>query len=178
MEEEEQHVKVSETNFTDDSDLCQQLMDRYGKSSAPQHRHLCASAAAIRSILHDEKLGLTPQSYFAATISSIDNASETLESNAIAALSSFLSILLPLVPSNSIPPPKAVEAISVLVKLLKRPSNAVSASTLRCLVKCLGVLAGFCDVEDWNSVKLLVETLLDFSIDKRPKVWRSCFLFD
>lgn len=172
MEEEEQQVKVSESNFTDDSDLCQQLMDRYGKSSAPQHRHLCASAAAIRSILQDEKLGLTPQSYFAATISSIDNASETLESNAIAALSSFLSILLPLVPSNSIPPPKAVEAISVLVKLLKRPSNAVSASTLRCLVKCLGVLAGFCDLEDWNSVKLLVETLLDFSIDKRPKVRR------
>ncbi|KAD5317586.1 hypothetical protein E3N88_17532 [Mikania micrantha] len=48
------------TSFTGDSDICQQLLQRYGKSTAPQHSHLCATAAATRSIIQSEYLPLSP----------------------------------------------------------------------------------------------------------------------
>lgn len=172
MEEEgEEH---QDTSLTSTSDLCQQLMDRYSGSSATQHRHLLATAAAMRSILSAESLPLTPAAYFAASISAISNPSETLEdSEAVAALTSFLAMVLPLVPSLAISPGKAAEAVEVLVGLLRRGSNVVSAPSIRAVVKSLGVLTGFCDLEDWGSVKLGFETLLKFSVDKRPKV-RKC----
>lgn len=44
---------------------------------------------------------------------------------------------------------------------------------IRSVVKCLGALVGFCDLEDWESFKLGLQTLLKFSVDKRPKV-RKC----
>lgn len=50
-----------------------------------------------------------------------------------------------------------------------------SASSARCMVKCLGFLLGFCDLGDWNSVELPFQTLLKWSTDKRPKV-RKCAL--
>uniref|UniRef100_A0A5B6YH98 Putative RRP12-like protein isoform X1 n=1 Tax=Davidia involucrata TaxID=16924 RepID=A0A5B6YH98_DAVIN len=171
-QEHEEH-EITETTFTDPSDICQQLLDRYAKSSAPQHRHLCATAAATRSIIQSESLPLTPLSYFAATIATIAETSKTLDSNAVSALSAFLSIVLPLVPEKAIVLSKVVDAVSVLVELVESPSEAVSTASVRAVVKCLGVLVGFGDLEDWDSVKLGFETLLKFSIDRRPKV-RKC----
>ena len=55
-------------------DICKTLLDRYAKSSAPQHCHLCASACAMRSILTDEGLPLTPAAYFAAVLTAIRDA--------------------------------------------------------------------------------------------------------
>ncbi|KAK6945286.1 putative domain NUC173 [Dillenia turbinata] len=152
-------------------DICETLTARYGKSSAPQHRHLCATAAALRSVILAESLPLSPHSYFAAAISSLSDG--TLDSTAVAALSTLLSIVIPLLPQNSLSHSKASDAILVLVEVSKRPNEVASTSTLRCVVKCLGVLIGFCDLADWNSVKLPSEFLLKFSVDKRPKV-RKC----
>lgn len=43
--------------------------------------------------------------------------------------------------------------------------------SLGCVVKCLGVMIlGFCDLEEWDSVKAGFESLIKFSVDKRPKV--------
>ncbi|KAA8517112.1 hypothetical protein F0562_017405 [Nyssa sinensis] len=173
MEEQTQECEITETILTDTSDICQQLLDRYGKSSAPQHRHLCATAAATRSIIQSESLPLTPLSYFAATIATIAETSKTLDSNAVSALTSFLSIVLPLVPEKAIVLSKVADAVSVLVELVEWPSEAVSTASVRAVVKCLGVLVGLADLEDWDSVKLGFETLLKFSIDRRPKV-RKC----
>ncbi|KAL6987161.1 hypothetical protein U1Q18_012916 [Sarracenia purpurea var. burkii] len=173
--DELRHQEVTDAAFTEDSDICQQLLHRYGKSSAPQHRHLCATAAAARSILHTESLPLTPLFYFAAGIATVADAYQTLDSDALSALTAFLAIVLPLVPDKSIAPPKASEAVSVLVDVVERQGVAVSAASARSVVKCLGVLLGFCGLEDWNSVKLGFETILKFSIDKRPKV-RKCAL--
>ncbi|KAK2975135.1 hypothetical protein RJ640_010815, partial [Escallonia rubra] len=170
----EEETAATDTTFTDKSDICQQLLHRYGKSAAAQHRHLVAAAAAARSILQSESLPLTPLSYFAAAIDAIVDAASTSDSDALAALSSFLAIVLPLIPEGAIAPAKAGDAAAVLVELLDRPSGAASAAAnVRAVVKCLGVLLGFCDLEDWDSVKLGFETLLKFSIDKRPKV-RKC----
>ena len=80
-------------------------------------------------------------------------------------------MVLPAVPAQAITHPKAAEAVSVLVELLQNRGEAMSVSSFRAVVKCLGVLVGFCDSEDWDSVKLGFETLLKFSVDKRPKVW-------
>ncbi|XAR68508.1 hypothetical protein NMG60_11003650 [Bertholletia excelsa] len=166
--------EATDTVFIGALDICQQLLDRYGKSAAPQHRHLCATAAATRSIIQSESLPLTPFSYFAAAIATVaDDASRTLDSDALSALASFLAIVLPLVPSGAIAPAKAADAVSVLVGLMEQRGESVSTASSRAVVKCLGVLLGFCDLEDWDSVKLGFETLLKFSIDKRPKV-RKC----
>lgn len=168
--EEEQ---LADAIFTEKSDICQSLTNRYAKSSAPQHRHLIATAAAVRSIITAEALPLTPLSYFAAVVTTIVNSSETLDTTGIAALSTLLSMVLPAVPAQAITHPKAVEAVSVLVELLRSRGEGMAASSLRAVVKCLGVLVGFCDLEDWDSVSLGFETLLKFSVDKRPKV-RKC----
>ncbi|KAK9290882.1 hypothetical protein L1049_009061 [Liquidambar formosana] len=171
---EEEHQEHHDTTFTSTSDLCQQLMDRYSASSTPQHRHLLATAAAMRSLLAAESLPLTPAAYFAAVISAISNPSQqTLDSDAVAALTLFLSMALPLVPPGAISTEKATEAVEVLVGLLRWEGGVASAASARAVVKCLGVLIGFCDLEDWGSVKLGFETLLKFSVDKRPKV-RKC----
>ncbi|KAJ9695854.1 hypothetical protein PVL29_011032 [Vitis rotundifolia] len=175
MEEDDntEEEQQADAIFTEKSDICQSLMNRYSKSSAPQHRHLIATAAAVRSIITAEALPLTPLSYFAAVVTTIVNSSETLDSTGIAALSTLLSIVLPAVPAQAITHPKAVEAVSVLVELLRSRGEGMAASSLRAVVKCLGVLVGFCDLEDWDSVRLGFETLLKFSVDKRPKV-RKC----
>ncbi|CAI9301356.1 unnamed protein product [Lactuca saligna] len=162
------------TSFTGESDICQQLLDRYGKSAASQHRHLCATAAATRSIIQSESLPLTPISYFAATIDALSDTSKTThDADAVSALSSFLAIVLPLVPEKSIATSKAAEAAKIVVELVDNPCEGLSVSSVRALVKCLGVLLDFCDLDDWKSVQLGFKTLMKYSIDKRPKV-RKC----
>ncbi|KAB2631281.1 RRP12-like protein [Pyrus ussuriensis x Pyrus communis] len=151
MDEDLHHDQDAVEPFNDVADICQQLMDRYKKSSAPQHRHLLATAAAMRAILAAESLPLTPPAYFAATISSIDemssSASQTLEPTATAALLSFLAMVLPLVPPGSVSSAKAGEAVSMLMGLLKREEE-LSMPAVRALVKCLGVLVGFYCLEN------------------------------
>ncbi len=81
--------------------------------------------------------------------------------------------MLPLVPPQEISATKASEAVGLLVGLVgkERESNGVlGVATVRAVVKCLGVLLGFCDLKDWDSLKLGFQTLLDFSVDRRPKV--------
>lgn len=164
------HEIEKETAFKEGVDICQQLMDRYSKSSAPQHRHLLATAVAMRSILSDEDISPSPSSYFTAAISALDD-SKSLDAMAIGALLTFLSIVVPMVPPEGIESTKAKEAVVVLVGILKRKELGVA---MRNAVKCLGsLLLGFCDLDDWSSVKLGVETLLTFSMDKHPKV-RKC----
>ncbi|XP_030493685.2 uncharacterized protein LOC115709666 [Cannabis sativa] len=175
--EQDQELDQDHTDsFNDASDICQQLMDRYAKSTAAQHRHLLATAAAMRSILTAESLPLTSPAYFAAVITAIDDASsassQSLDPTAVAALLAFLAIVLPLVPSQGIEAEKAREAVEVLVRLLGREKEGLGVATVRAGVKCLGALVGFCNLEDWVSVKLGFETLLKFSVDKRPKVRR------
>lgn len=78
--------------------------------------------------------------------------------------------MVALVPEQGIAESKASEAVELLVGVLER-DGSLGVATVKCVVKCLGVLlVSFCDLEDWGSVKLGFETLLKFSIDKRPKV--------
>ncbi|XP_010927011.1 uncharacterized protein [Elaeis guineensis] len=157
------------------SDICQALMDRYAKSSAPQHRHLCASAAAMRSILQEEGLPLTPPAYFAAAITAVRDSARA-DPSATAALASFLSILLPLVPAGSLPLSKAKDAAFVLAAFLRDPPSGMATGTARSLVKSLGLLVLRVDLEDWGAVELPLETLLAFAVDRRPKVRRCAQL--
>ncbi|KAH6781083.1 hypothetical protein C2S52_012320 [Perilla frutescens var. hirtella] len=66
----------------------------------------CATAAATRSVIQSSSLPLTPISYFAATITSVSN-SENIDANALGALTSFISIVLPLVGKGELKPEKA-----------------------------------------------------------------------
>lgn len=70
-------------------------------------------------------------------------------------------------------PSKATKAVSVLAEVMEREGEAVSTSSARAVVKCFGVLLGFCDLENWGEVKFGFGKLLKFSIDRRPKV-RKC----
>ncbi|KAK0598624.1 hypothetical protein LWI29_036449 [Acer saccharum] len=165
----ETETENEEVEIKANADICQQLMDRYASSAAPQHRHLVATAAAMRSILTSESFPLTPSAYFAAAISSLESA--TLDSTEISALLTFLSLVVAVVHYKEISESKASEAVGVLVGLLER--GGLGMASVRSVVKCLGVLfVGFCDLEDWNSVELGFQTLLKFSVDKRPKVRR------
>ena len=157
-------------SFVAEADICQQLLTRYARSSAAQHRHLCATAAATRSIIQSASMPLTPISYFAAAITSLSNY-ENLDADALGAVTSFISIVLPLVGKGEIKPEKAHEAVEVLVTLVEESGGKLGTSGLRAVVKCVGVLvAEFCNLKEWGSVGLGFEWLLRFSIDKRPKV--------
>ncbi|XP_050227789.1 ribosomal RNA-processing protein 12 isoform X2 [Mercurialis annua] len=164
----------TEPTFKDDSDICQQLMSRYSSSKAIHHRHLLATAAAIRSMLSpDNSQPLRPSAYFAAAIDNLRNH-ETLDSTAIAALLSFVSILAPLIPEKEIESDKASEAVKVLVAVVERKELGLGAASVSCVVKCLGFLiVAHCDLENWEFLKLGFETVLKFCIDKRPKVRRA-----
>uniref|UniRef100_A0A6M2EYR9 Uncharacterized protein n=1 Tax=Populus davidiana TaxID=266767 RepID=A0A6M2EYR9_9ROSI len=160
-----------ETQLKKDTEICQQLLSRYSASTAPQHRHLLATAAALRSILTAESLPLTPSAYFAAAINNLSD-SKALDSTAIAALLSFVSIVVPLIEEKGIKDAKVKEAVAVLVEVAVE--RGVGVGSLGCVVKCLGVMIlGFCDLEKWDSVKAGFESLIKFSVDKRPKVRRS-----
>ncbi|CAI0374942.1 unnamed protein product [Linum tenue] len=162
-----------ENAFKDDTDLCDQLMSRYSTSTAPHHRHLLATAAAFRSILSAESRDLTPTAYFLAGMENLSD-SEALDSTAVAALSTLVSIATPLIPEKGMANDRATESVAVLVGAVLGREEALGVSTLSGVVKCLGVLtAKFCDLEDWNSVKQGVETLLKLSVDKRPKLRRA-----
>ncbi|XP_009137134.1 RRP12-like protein isoform X1 [Brassica rapa] len=165
--------ETDEISFKDgDSDICQQLMDRYAKSSASQHRHLVATAAAMRSILTSESLPPSPSAYFAAAISSLDSSTAD-DPMAVSALLTFLSIVVPLVPDGGISATMAREAVGVLVKPIDGEGEKLGVASLRAGVKCIGtLLVGFCDVDDWGSIRIGFGSLLKFSIDKRPKVRR------
>ncbi|CAO2822229.1 unnamed protein product [Amaranthus hypochondriacus] len=174
---QETTMDAMETSFFDSTtDICTQLLQRYSSSSAPQHRHLTATAAAIKSLLLEDSLPLSPFSYFAAVMTAL---SQPLNDAASAsALATLLSIVLPLIPESSISAEKAYDAVAVLVKVLgseERELVTGSASSARCVVKSLGILLGFCDSKDWNSVELGFKTLANWCIDKRPKV-RKCAL--
>ncbi|VVB11942.1 unnamed protein product [Arabis nemorensis] len=154
-----------------DTDISQQLMDRYAKSSAAQHRHLVATAAAMRSILTSESLPPSPPAFFAAAISSVD--SSTADPTAVSALLTFLSLVVPLVPSGEISATMAREAVAVLVKPIDQEGDKLGVASLRAVVKCIGtLLIGFCDLDDWESLQVGFASLLKFAIDKRPKVRR------
>ncbi|XP_010448691.1 PREDICTED: RRP12-like protein [Camelina sativa] len=161
-----------EISFKDgNTDISQQLMDRYGKSSASQHRHLVATAVAMRSILTSESLPPSPPAFFAAAISSVDSSTE--DPMAVSALLTFLSIVLPLVPSGEISATMARDAVAVLVNPIDGGVDKLGVASLRAGVKCIGtLLIGFCDLDHWESLQIGFGLLLKFAIDKRPKVRR------
>ncbi|KAI3906955.1 hypothetical protein MKW92_008382 [Papaver armeniacum] len=178
---------VRPLNLENNSDLCEELIRRYGKSGAKRHKHLCASASAMRKVLEKEGLRPTPLSYFAATMSAIQDRINFFSSSSSSntrkylrkyfssptALTSFLSFLLPFIPSQSLPSAKANDAVSVLVSLLKNPEVAQSPATIRSVIKSLGFLIKLCDLEHWKFAQSVFEVILEFSIDKRRKV-RKC----
>lgn len=167
MKQPETGTENDEVKLKPNADICQQLMDRYATSAAPQHRHLVATAAAMRSILTSESMPLSPPAYFAAAISSLE--SSQLDSTETSALLTFLSLVVAEIPHREMSDSKASEAAGVLVGLLER--EGLGMASVRSVVKCLGVLmVGFCDLGDWKSIELSFRTLLQFSIDKRPKV--------
>lgn len=64
----------------------------------------------------------------------------------------------------------------ILVRLLGSKDTELlvgSTASAKCVVKSLGVLVGFLNSADWDSVELPLETLIKWSLDKRPKV-RKC----
>ncbi|KAI3932247.1 hypothetical protein MKW98_024967 [Papaver atlanticum] len=79
----------------------------------------------------------------------------------------------PLIPSQSLPSAKTSDAVSVLVSLLKIPQVAQSSATVRSVIKSLWFLIKLCDLEVWKFAQPVFEIVLEFSIDKLPKV-RKC----
>lgn len=73
-------------------------------------------------------------------------------------------------PPQGIAAPKASEAVGVLVGLVGKEREELAMASVRAVVKCLGVLLGFCDLQDWDSINLGFETLLNLAVDRRPKV--------
>ncbi|TVU36923.1 hypothetical protein EJB05_18879, partial [Eragrostis curvula] len=157
-------------------DVCAALTARYGRSAAQQHRHLLASAAAIRSILVDDGLPLTPASFIPAAVSAL-RAAGAADPAAASALASLLAILLPHIPSSpsSIQPAAASESASALAAFLSSTdASKLPTGTIRSVVKSLGHLALHLDAAvDWDAVVEPLEALLAASVDHRAKV-RKC----
>lgn len=150
-------------------DICKTLLDRYAKSSAAQHCHLCASACAMQAILKEEGISPSPAAYFAAVLTAIRDADHA-DRDGVAALSAFLSILLPIVDVKSVPHLKAKDASLTVVSILETERDRLAGTTVRSLVKCLGFLLLCLDLDDWDAVKMPLELLFKFTLDQRPKV--------
>lgn len=88
--------------------------------------------------------------------------------SAASAIASFLSILLPLIQVGELSTAKAKDTISILAEFLKE-NNALPTGTVRSIVRVLGLLVLSAEL-DWEALELPLDTLLAFSVDKRPKV--------
>lgn len=89
--------------------------------------------------------------------------------SATSAIASFLSILLPLIQDGDLSTTKAKDTISILAGFLN-DNKALPTGTVRSIVRVLGLLVLFAEKEDWEALVLPLDTLLAFSVDKRPKV--------
>ncbi|KAK7815334.1 hypothetical protein CFP56_001744 [Quercus suber] len=78
--------------------------------------------------------------------------SDTLDSTAAAALLSFLSVVLLRWSSAGNQRREGGRSVSVLVNLVGRRERwRLGRGTVKAVVKCLGILLGFCDLENWDS---------------------------
>ncbi|KAL4205120.1 hypothetical protein AMTRI_Chr01g135660 [Amborella trichopoda] len=158
-------------SIEEEDDVCDAITRRFANSSAPQHRHLCAMAQAIRALTREEGLPLSPLSYFASSMAAISGRARDPE--AMTALSTLLASIIPSVKGLS--EIRAKEAGTLLAEIAG--GEGLSTSTVRSLVKCVGLLARACDRSSWGSIGPLCKSLLSFSLDKRPKVRKSALMF-
>eukprot|EP01018_Ginkgo_biloba_P036851 Gb_09813 [translate_table: standard] len=151
----------------EEEDLQKIVMKRFKKSGAPEHRHLCALVGAMAQLLKDQDLPSVPTAYFAATMTSLDR--HTDDPHVTTALCTFLSIVLTKMPS-SVLSSKATEALNVLVGL--HGEEGLGAGTIKATMKCMACLLTAADSSNWGPIAPSFKMLLNYSIDKRPKVRR------
>ncbi|CAH1446955.1 unnamed protein product [Lactuca virosa] len=171
-------MEESATSLTGESDILEYLADRYKKSRSPHHRQLYAAAAYTRCMIKSKSLPVTPLNYFVNIIDALYDSScshtfsnATFNADAMSGMSSFLAFVLTLVPEKSISMSKAAEAVEIVVKCLQ--VSIVSLRVLR-LVECLRVLLEFCDLGDWDTVKLGFQILIKYSIDNKDQKVTKC----
>ncbi|XP_058079848.1 uncharacterized protein LOC131228033 isoform X2 [Magnolia sinica] len=152
-------------------DICAHFLSLYKASPREDHQHLCAVVGAISQELQDHSLPLTPTSYFAATISSLDRISDQSSSSdpIITALLTLLSSILPLI-STAVLRVRGDSVLDAVRRFLGFGPEAVPAGTAKAGLKCVSHLMISGEKGGWESVGSAYRLLLEFVTDPRPKV--------
>ena len=153
------------------------MLPRFNPSN-PKHKEMLAILSAIAEVIKEDskadKLNEpTSVDYFSALLTSLDSADSQESLSASVAL---LSIVIKTIEPDLL---KAKFSISskLLLGLLSRHGQSEDASIVRGLLGCLSVLlrAQGSGAEIWNqsSTVRVMDSLLAFVIDKRPKVRKA-----
>ncbi|CAN6471177.1 unnamed protein product [Victoria cruziana] len=156
-------------------DLCESIMARYKNSTQEDHQHLCAVAGAISQELREQKLPLSPISYFAASVSSLERLADgpsalQLGDPAVAALLNLLSVSISRI-SPAVLKNKGLSAAEVVVRVLG--PSLQSPAAVKAGLKCVSQLLVAADKVDWASMTRPYNFLLTHVTDQRPKVRRQ-----
>ncbi|KAF3792282.1 RRP12-like protein [Nymphaea thermarum] len=156
-------------------DLCESIMARYKNSFQEDHQHLCAVAGAISQELREQKLPLSPISYFGAVVSSLERLAggpSTLQSGdpAVAALLNLLSVSISRI-SPAVLKSKGLSVAEVVVRVLG--SSLQSPAAVKAGLKCVSQLLVAADKVDWAGMARPYGFLLTHVTDQRPKVRRQ-----
>ncbi|KAK1287475.1 hypothetical protein QJS10_CPB19g01954 [Acorus calamus] len=149
-------------------DLSAAVLSRFMSSSREDHQHLCAAVGAMAQELKDQKLPLSPASFFAATSASLIRLSPSPSDIAIVeALLTFLSMVLTRV-SPAVVRIRGGPVSEAVRRILgcSSASEGVVKAGMRCLLQLL--IVG--DRAIWSSVEPSYGVLLGFVTDDRPKV--------
>lgn len=154
----------------EDDDMCAVVMARFRNSQAPEHRHLCAVAQAMASVLQEQSMDPTPTAYFAAAISCLDRqaASGGDRTEAVTtAFCTFLAMVLNKTPA-AVVRSKGDAMLKLFVVVLT--DYAESANTVKAALSCLEIVIRGADTSNWLMVAPAFNCLLRYCLDQRPKV--------
>ena len=155
------------------------LLPRFNPSD-PKHKEMLAILSAINEVIKESRPDQESDSednepsgveYFGALLTSLDS-SDTLET--LSATISLLSIVIKTIDNEMLQAKFSVSA-KLLLELLSKHVQSDDASVIRGIVGCLSILLRAQDTETWSysSTQKVMDSLLPFVIDGRPKVRKA-----
>lgn len=158
-------------------DFSSVVLSQFSNSNNEHHLHICSAIGAMSQELIDQKLPLTPITYFGATCSSLDRLSSSIDPPGH--LLDALLTILPLVIDRFSPAvlkTKYVYLSELLIQILRVKSIGINGVVPG--LKCASRLLIVREKVGWQDVAQLYGVLISYITDDRLKVWKSyLFLF-
>ncbi|KAF9614359.1 hypothetical protein IFM89_018112 [Coptis chinensis] len=157
------------STIEENEDIGNTVLFRYTNSTQEDHQHLCAVVGAMSQELKDQKLPLTPITYFGATISSLDRLSTDPNpaDSVITALLTFLSMVLPQI---SVPVLRKRRAFVMDPVLRVIRFEDMSVGAVNAGLKCVSHVLVVSEKVNWLDISKEYNVLLVFVTDSRSKV--------
>eukprot|EP00898_Chlorokybus_atmophyticus_P003439 jgi/Chlat1/4096/Chrsp26S04132 len=167
-EEEAAYMEEPEQLFGDDDrqvDVIASTRSRLRNSRLPEHQQMCAVADAIVEVIQEQGLSLSPTSYFAALMMTLDKRHDPGSQDAVAASTRLLALVL-----ARVPPAVLRSKQTLVLPILNELSGSEDAGTARAAIACVQHVLKTSESTDFSGALRSYGLLLQHCLDARPKV--------